>query len=154
MNEILLLLVGAAIALISSWIKAWIDRETSASTEVYKQRIQALNEIWKSFLPLRTTFAARISLGHEAWLTKYKDGVEKELGEFRAKIDQSQVILPKSVIEALRDLEIYLFDASSRDELKSSDYDATLKKHLKKLTVVINNSFSKRTQAIDLEFRT
>lgn len=154
LKDILLLVVGATMALGSSWVKASIDRETATSTDVYRQRVQALNEIWRSFLPLRTTFASRITIGHRIWLKKFKETAEKGLEEFRTQIDQNQVILPRVVIMALRDIDAYLFDVLSQEDLKTSDYDVALKEYLKRLTEVVNDSFAKRSHAINLEFRT
>lgn len=77
-TSILMLLLGAIVALLGSWARAWIDRESAVSNDLYKQRVEALNAIWKTFLPVRTIYARKLPRGHENWL-KEKRGFTAEV---------------------------------------------------------------------------
>lgn len=75
-KDILLLIIGAVIALFSIWATAWIERETSASNEVFNQRLHALSEIWLAFMAVKDVYAIKIAKGHENWIISNKEEVE------------------------------------------------------------------------------
>lgn len=154
MTEVLLIVVGAVIGLLASWAQAWIDRETSASNDLYKQRVEALNTVWRAFLPVKTIYASKISLGHENWIRTVKGEAVVALDTFRARIDENQVLLPKEVLAVLRDIDAYLYNVLSEKDQAPSDYVARLNEHLATLSAVANKALSKRTHVLDLELRT
>lgn len=153
-KNILFLVVGALITLVASWFKSKLDRETAMSNDLFKQRIQSLNAIWLSFLSLRTSFADKVPMGHKEWKDENGEKARKDLDIFRAKIDENQVILPCPVINALREIDKNLASVLNMDDQQASDYTAKLEKLLKKLTEVVQETFSMKTHAINLEFRT
>lgn len=153
-EKFLLILLGAAVALLSSYVKAWIDRETATSNQLLLQRIQSLNDIWLLFIPVKNTFVKKISLGHEKWLAKYQDTAQKELDAFRNKIDQNQIILPREIIDELREIDLYLYEVLYLEVQKPSDFTNKLKSHLNSLSRITNEMLSKRTHSINLKFRT
>ena len=83
-----------------------------------------------------------------------KKNALKDLDVFRARVDENQVILPCSVIVALREIDTYLFGVLENGDQKSSDYEAKLKELLETLTAVVQETFTRRTHAINLEFHT
>ena len=153
-EKLLFIILGAVVALLSSWVKACIDRETKTSNQLLQQRIQSLNDIWLLFIPLKRTFAKKISLGHEKWLEKYHDTALKELDTFRDKIDQNQIILPVEIINEFRKIDSYLDEVLYLETQKPSEFDRNLKNHLNSLSIITNRVLSKRTHSIKLEFRT
>lgn len=153
-TSILMLLLGAIVALLGSWARAWIDRESAVSNDLYKQRVEALNAIWKTFLPVRTIYARKLPRGHENWLKEKQLEAKAELDKFRAAIDERQVVLPKQVISALRDIDMYLFRVLNMSEQSASVYQNELDALLVNLSAAASSTFAKRTHEIDLEFRT
>ena len=153
-KNILFLVAGALIALITSRFKSKLDRETAMSNDLFKQRIQSLNAIWLSFLPLRTTLAKKVQMRHDVWEKENQKNALKDLDVFRARVDENQVILPCSVIVALREIDTYLFGVLENGNQKPSDYEAKLKELRGTLTAVVQKTFTRRTHAINLEFHT
>lgn len=154
MVEILFTIFGAAIAIISSWVNAWINRETATSNELLKQRIKALNDIWLCFIKAKNTYACKVPMGHAKWLKEYKDKAQNDIDAFREEIDKNQIILPCEIVEVLREIDIYLFNLLSLDDQKSSDYKKDIDKLLNDLSEKTNAVLGKRTHAINLKFRT
>jgi hypothetical protein len=153
-EKILFTIIGAAIAIISSWVKAWIDRETATSNELLKQRIKALNDIWLCFIKAKNTYVHKVEMGHAKWLKEYKNEAQKDIDAFREEIDKNQIILPCEIVEALREIDIYLFNVLALDDQKSSDYIKDIDKLLNDLSEKTNAVLGKRTHAINLKFRT
>ena len=153
-KDILLLMVGAAIALYSNWATAWIERDTSASNEVFNRRLNALNEIWLALMAVKEVYAAKIPLGHENWIKSYNVEAEEKLNSFRHSVDANQVILPKTIIEKLREIDSYMYELLWSEDQKPSEYVAEINKRLATLSTEANLCFKKRTHAIDIHFRT
>lgn len=153
-KDITLLVVGAGIALFSNWASARIERETSASNELFNLRVNALNEIWLEFIQVRDVYARKAQEGHEAWIKNHKDDAQNKLDSFRRLVDAKQVVLPPKIIEKLRDIDSYLFSLLSIEDQNPSEYQEDINRRLKTLSNEVNESFKKRTHAIDLHFRT
>jgi len=153
-KDILLLIIGAAIALLSHWATAWIERETTASNEIFNRRLNALNEIWLTFMALKDVYASKVPMGYENWINAYKEEAEEKLNSFRRLVDASQVILPKTIVEKLREIDSYMHASLCNKDQKPSEYVAEINKLLAKLSTEANSHLKKRTHAIDLYFRT
>jgi hypothetical protein len=154
MKEVLLIVVGASIALISSWVKSWVERETACSNEIYKQRISCLNKIWCSFYEVKEIYGAKIPLGHNNWVTKHGDEAEEKLNVFRRTIDESQIILSKEIVSEFRELDTYLFTLLHEDDQTPSNYIKQINSILEKISIEINKHMNKRVYQIDLHLRT
>lgn len=153
-DEILFIVLGASVALLSSRVKAWIDRETAISNDLLSRRIQSLNDIWLFFIPVKKVFAKKISFGHQKWLEKYQVVAQKELDTFRDKIDQNQIVLPMEIIDELREIDLYLNNVLYREAQMPSEFVSELETHLNSLSKITNKMLSKRTHLIHLKFRT
>jgi len=154
MKEILLIIAGAAIALISSWVKSWIERESVCSNEIYKQRISCLNEIWRAFYEVKEIYGNKISMGHKKWLSTHREESLEKLNKFRRVIDDSQIVLSKEIIVEFRELDTYLYTLIFEDENVPSEYVAELNLILEKISSAINTHMNKRVYKIDLCLRT
>jgi len=154
MEKIILVLAGALITLLISWIKAWLDRKTNISSDLFKYRIQSLNLIWKSFMAVKNIFASKIAKGHQNWLSEHKDDAQEALDKFRLEIDKNQIILPQEIIEELRRIDLYFFEILGLDNQKPSDYQNDLNDHLNSLSAAVNTTLSAHTHTINLKFRT
>lgn len=105
MKEILMLILGASIALISAWVKSRIDREAQCSNEIFKQRVSCMNRIWTSFYDVKEVYASKITLGYTRWAAQKQDTALEKLNTFRRAIDESQIVLSKEIISGFRALE-------------------------------------------------
>lgn len=153
-KNVLLLVVGAAIALFSNWAAAWIERETSASNEVFNRRLSALNEIWVAFMAVKEVYALKIPKGHANWIKSHKEEAEEKLNLFRRLVDATQVVLPKTIIGKLREIDSYMYELLWSEDQTPSEYVAEINGQLATLSTEANKCFRKRTHAIDLHFRT
>lgn len=153
-KNVLLLLVGAAIALLSNWVMAWIERETAASKEVFNLRVNGLNDIWVTFIAVKDIYAAKVPKGHEPWLKEYKEEAQQKLNQFRHLVDANQVVLPKPIIDKLREIDSYMNSLLDSDSQKPAQYVDDINTRLVALSVEANKCFQKRTHAINLSFRT
>lgn len=154
MKDIFLLLVGAAIALLSSWVVARIERETSASNELFNRRLSSLNDIWIAFLAVKDVYSLKIQMGHESWAKSHKKEAEEKLNSFRRLVDSSQVVLPKTIIGKLRDIDSYMYELLWSEKQKPSEYVTAINDRLDTLSDEANKYLKKRTHAIELHFRT
>lgn len=154
MKEILLLIAGASIALFSTWVNSWIDREAHCSNEIFKQRISCMNQIWSSFYEVKNIFGSKISLGHAKWVVHHHDEAREKLDAFRRAIDESQIVLGQEIISGFRELDTYLFVLLSDEDQKPSQYVAEINAILEKLSKVINENMDKRAYKVDLHLRT
>lgn len=150
MNEIFLLIAGAAIALFSTWVKSWIDREAQCSNEVFKQRISCMNQIWSSFYEVKNIFGSKIALGHEKWVAQNHAEALEKLNAFRRLIDENQIVLSKEIVSGFRELDTYLFVLLGDEDQKPSQYVAELNAILEKLSKAINENMNVRVHKIDL----
>jgi hypothetical protein len=153
-DKLLAAIIGAAIAIISSWIKAWTDRKTAISNDLLKQRIQSLNSIWNCFIEAKNIYSHKISMGHPQWLIKYKSHAEEKINAFRAEVDKHQIVLPSEIIETLRDIDLYMYGLLNLEDQKPSEYQRKIEYYLKQLTTKTNYELGKRTHSISLKFRT
>jgi len=153
-EKLLFAVFGAAIALISSWAKAWIDRETATSNELLKQRIQALNGIWLCFIKAKNTYSHKVTMGHAKWLERYKEEAQKDINNFRSEVDANQIVLPHEIIEALRNIDAYMLGVLDMDYQKPSEYVDEIERLLCLLSDKTNSALSKRTHKVNLKFRT
>ena len=154
-EQLLFIIFGAFIAIVSSWLKSLRDRETNISNELFKQRINSLNKIWVTFPEVRDAFGKKIERSHDDCIEECKESAREKLNKFRAEIDKNQVILPAQIIEALRDIDLFLFaDVLEQDNYKLNDYISGLSIRLNKLSEITNNSLLEKTHKIDLKFRT
>lgn len=154
MKEILLLIAGASIALFSTWVKSWIDREAHCSNEIFKQRISCMNQIWSSFYEVKNIFGRKIPLGHAKWIAQNHDEALNKLDAFRRAIDESQIVLGQEIISGFRELDTYLFVLLSDEDQKPSQYVSEINAILEKLSKVINENMDKRAYRVDLYLRT
>lgn len=154
MKEILLLIAGASIALFSTWVKSWIDREAHCSNEIFKQRISCMNQIWSSFYEVKNIFGSKIPLGHAKWVAQNHDEALDKLNAFRRAIDESQIVLGQEIISGFRELDTYLFVLLSDEDQKPSQYVSEINAILEKLSKVINENMDKRAYRVDLHLRT
>ena len=154
MKEILLLIVGASIALFSTWVKSWIEREAHCSNEVFKQRISCMNQIWSSFYEVKNIFGSKIALGHGKWIAQNHDEALEKLNAFRRAIDESQIVLSEEIISGFRELDTYLFVLLGNEDQRPSQYVSELNAILEKLSKVINENMDKRVYKVDLHLRT
>lgn len=154
MNELLLLVAGASIALFSTWVKSWIDREAHCSNEIFKQRMSCLNKIWFLFYEVKNIFGKKISLGHSKWVEQDSDEAREKLDAFRRAIDESQIVLGQEIISGFRELDVYLYVLMTDEEQKPSQYISELNEILNKLSKVINKNMDKRVHKVDLNLRT
>lgn len=134
--------------------KATLERETAASNDLYRQRVEALNAVWRAFLPVKGIYAEKITLGHENWVKPRKSQALTALNDFRGRIDENQVILPEEVVRILREIDTYLFEVLDTDDQAPSIYVCRLNSHLATLSDVVNEAFAKRTHSIELKLRT
>ena len=153
-KEILLLIAGASIALFSTWVKSWIEREAHCSNEVFKQRISCMTQIWSSFYEVKNIFGNKISLGHAKWVEQNHDEALQKLNEFRSAIDKSQIVLSQEIVSGFRELDTYLYVLLSEEDQKPSQYVSELNVILEKVSKVINRNMDKRIYKIDLNLRT
>ena len=154
MKEILLLIAGASIALFSTWVKSWIEREAHCSNEIFKQRISCMNQIWSSFYEVKNIFGSKIALGHAKWIAQNHDEALDKLNAFRRAIDESQIVLSQEIIGGFRELDTYLFTLLDDDDQKPSQYVSELNAILEKLSKIINENMDKRVYRVDLHLRT
>ena len=153
-KEILLLITGASLALFSTWVKSWIEREAHCSNEVFKQRISCMNQIWSSFYEVKNIFGSKIALGHVKWVAQNHNEALERLNSFRRAIDESQIVLCQEIISGFRELDTYLFVLLDDEDQKPSQYVSELNAILEKLSKVINENMNKRVYKIDLHLRT
>jgi len=154
MTEVLLIILGASIALMSAWTKSWIERESVCSNEIYKQRITFLNKIWCSFYEVKNVYGAKVSMGHENWINSHREDALNKLNAFRRDIDESQIVLSKDIVSEFRELDSYLFTLLDEEEQKPSEYVKELNVILKRVSKSINENMNKRVYKIDLHLRT
>jgi hypothetical protein len=154
MKELLLLLAGASIALFSTWVKSWVDRESHCSNEVFKQRISCMNQIWSSFYEVKSIFGNKIAKGQAKWISQHHDEALEKLNAFRKLIDESQIVLSKEIVNGFRELDSYLFVLIGDEDQHPSRYVAELNAILEKLSMVINENMNVRTHKVDLHLST
>lgn len=153
-ENLMYLIVGAAIGIISSWIKAWIDRETATSNELLRLRIQALNAIWLRYMKARDTYSHMASMKYKDWLEKHKDNATVDINAFRAEIDKHQIVLPHEIVDALRDIDTYMHGLLFLEDKTTGQYKKEIDDYLATLTEKSNSVLTKRTHSINLKFRT
>jgi len=106
-------------------------------------------------MAVKDVYAAKIPLGHANWVKSHKVEAEEKLNSFRHSVDANQVILPKTIIENLREIDSYMHELLwSEEGQKPSEYVAEINKQLASLSTEANSCFKKRTHAIDIHFRT
>jgi len=140
-NEIFLLIAGAAIALFSTWVKSWIDREAQCSNEMFKQRISCMNQIWSSFYEVKNIFGSKVALGHEKWLAQNHAEALEKLNAFRRLIDENQMSLSKEIVSGFRELDTYLWNKVAEDNvLKITFCDSRVQKWFQLETIVMGTT--------------
>lgn len=155
MIEVLLLIAGASIALFSTWVKSWMDRETHCSNEMFKQRISCMNQIWSSFYEVKNIYGANIViLEHAKWVEKYGKEADEKLNAYRRLIDESQIVLSEEIVSGFRELDTYLSVLISENGIRVSQYVAELNEILARLSKVINEAMDKRVHKVDLQLST
>ena len=122
LKDITNLLLGAFIATSSYLIKGWVDRSVQMSNEIFKQRIDALNEIWIKLLAVIRTYDRKMSEGHENWLKEYRETAFNELNIFRKVLEENQIILPEEIISSFQEIDWYLFSLLDMKDQAPSDY--------------------------------
>ena len=153
MKEILIFVSGVLVALFTSYIKSILDRETRASGEIFQKRLDAISEIWQSFVEVKDAYATKVTLGHENWKKFESQAALDKLNEFRQVVDLHQVVLPSEILDQFRDLDMYMYSLVHVDGQVPSDYLDELNSKLVALSSKINVSMGKRTQKIELKFR-
>ena len=153
-KEILLLIVGASIALFSSWVKSWIESQSKISNEIFNQRLTSLNRVWVSFYEVKEIYGDKISLGHEKWLESNFELALEKLNLFRCSIDESQIFLGSEIVECFREIDAYLFVLLHEESQKPSEYVSGINRLLEKTSAVINKNMNTRLFKIKLQLKT
>lgn len=154
MNHILLLIAGAAIALFSTWVKSWIDREAHCSNEVFKQRISCMNQIWSSFYEVKNILGSKMALGNRNWTTQCRAEALDKLNAFKKLIDENQIILSKEIVSGFREMDVYLYGYLVDEKKDPSQFVDELNVILERLSQVINTNMNLRVHKIDLHLST
>lgn len=153
-KEILLLIVGASIALFSAWVKSWIESESKISNEIFNQRLICLNRIWVSFYEVKEIYGGKISLGHEKWLKSNFEQALEKLNSFRRSIDESQIILGSEIVECFRAIDTYLFVLLHEESQRPSEYISDINTLLEEASAAINKNMNARLYRIKLQLKT
>jgi hypothetical protein len=162
LDEAALILLGAAISLVSQWVKTFLSRDTHASNRVFELRLEAVAAIWNRYIDLFYEVVKAMSLGHDRWKKKHYDEAEELRMAFRKEIERRQVYLDKEVVEHFRKLDLELGTYMAGD--KTDDHDRSisfvsfkndhLDPRISDLSSAINDSMDKSTHELSLELST
>ena len=152
-KDISLLVAGAAVALISAWLKSIWDRRSTSSNTLFQMRLNAIDKIWRSFLKVKEIYGEKIFVGHDNWIRRHKENSLNLLNEYRQVLDENQVILDHSITDIFRSLHEYMHGLLSLDDQMPSDYIRELNRRLSVLSEVINKSMGKRTHTVKLKLQ-
>lgn len=159
LHEAALVLLGAAVSLISQWEKALLSRDTHASNRLFELRVEALAAIWKKYVDLFYEVVPAMSLGHDRWKEQHHDEADELRMAFRKEIERRQVYLDKEVVEHFRKLDFQLGTYMAGDMTDDHDCPISfvefkndhLDPCLSELSSVINDSMNQSTHEISLE---
>ena len=128
-----------------------IKRETNISNLIFKQRIDALNEIWLKFNDVRLIYVQRMVNGHENWIRSHKEKAITALNEYKDSVERNQVVLDTRIIDSFKKIDMFLFEELARNDRLMSDYDKELKQLLSETSEQINELMTNSTQKINLD---
>lgn len=150
LGSLLLLLVGGGLTALGTLLGSWIKRRDVISNRLFESRLEAVDQLWAKLTVLKRMFGAKIGLGQTRWLAERGEEAEAKLEEFRTALDNSQVILDASVVEAFKAIESYFFEILDRDEHRASEYAAELTSLVKSLERSIQANLRKTSHRIRL----
>mgnify|MGYP006443653687 CR=1 FL=1 len=157
-----LILLGAAISLVSLWVKNLLSRDTHASNRIFELRLEAIAEIWAKYIKLYYEVAPVEQLGHGSWKEQHYEKAEELRLVFRKEIENRQVYIDKEVANHFRkmDLELQAYmdgfktDKNDRPISFIKFKEGYLKPRLSELSSAVNVSMDRSTHEISLELST
>lgn len=156
LEEIGLVLIGAALTLSAQFIRNLSDRDTHASNSVLEIRLNALQSIWEKYAAALWVLGLRTN---ENWGC-YEEA-EALQNDFRREVERNQIVLDHSVVSGLRrvDSDLLLFrDGDWHTERGQPIGFAQFRRehldpHLDELASAINRTMDVSTHKINLRFR-
>ena len=156
LEEIALVLIGAALTLAAQYIRNLSDRDTHASNRVLEIRLNALQSIWEKYAAALWVLGSRTNEGWEHY-----DEAKALQDEFRREVERNQIVLDHSVVAGLRriDSDLLLFrDGDWHTEQGRPIGFARFRRehldpHLDELAAAINRTMDVSTHKINLRFK-
>lgn len=152
-RSLLLLLIGGSLTGIGTLLGSWIKRRDVASNRLFEARLEAVEQLWAKLTGLKRIFGEKIALGQTRWLAERGQTAAAKLEEFRTALDNSQVRLDASVIEAFRALDTYFFEILNLEEHRPSEYAADLKLLFGNLERSVQDNLRRSSHRVTLAIR-
>lgn len=153
-RDLITFALGAAATLVAAAFKAWLDRGTHVSNELFERRLSALNDLWLKVIHVRGIFWQKLALGNHNWRLRHYGEASQALYDFKVEIDKSQVVLDPITIDGFRDIHEFLF--SLRDDVSDDALDTFTSDFsglIAALSAKVNQTMSKRNHKIRLQLK-
>jgi hypothetical protein len=153
-RDLILFALGAVATLVGTVLKAWLDRGTYVSKELFEKRLFRLNDLWLQLIEVRRVFWQKIPLGYDNWKTRHYDEAGQLLHKFKIEIDKAQVVLDSMTIDGFREIHKFLFASKDDGNQSPNIFMSKLSELVSDLSIKVNQTMSKRTHKIHLELKT